>query len=153
MINIPAKVRSIGESAFRGCSHLLKVDLPDGLTSIGSSAFQSCSALDQIIIPEGVKSLPALSFANCDKLRVLQIPESVVNIAQDIVIYSGIQELRVVKNSTGEEFAKANGYIYSYKQQTNDDFIYQQLEDGVQIILYVGDIYDVVIPERISGSH
>ena len=152
VINIPAKVRSIGESAFRGCSHLLKVDLPDGLTSIGSSAFQSCSALDQVIIPEGVKRLPALAFANCDKLRVLQIPESVEFISQDVVMYSGIQELRVVKNSAGEEFANANGYLYSYKQQSNDDFIYQQLEDGVQIILYVGDIYDVVIPERLSGE-
>ena len=152
LINIPGKVRSIGESAFRGCSHLQRIDLPDGLVSIGSSAFQSCSAVDQIIIPEGVRSLPSLAFANCDKLRNLQIPGSVEYIAQDFVMYSGIQELSVVKNSPGEEFAKANGYLYTYKQQSNDDFIYQQQEDGVQIILYVGDIYDVVIPERISNE-
>ena len=152
VIDIPEKVRSIGESAFRGCSHLPKIDLPASLTSIGTGAFQSCSALDQIIIPEGVKSLPSLAFANCDKLRTLSIPESVERISQDIILYSGVEELRVVKNSAGEEFAITNGFPYTYKQQSNDDFIYQQLDDGVEIILYVGDVFDVVIPETLSGE-
>ena len=151
-VNIPETVRSIGESAFRGCSHLGPVTLPARLTSIGASAFQSCSALDRIVIPEGVKTLPKLSFANCENLRVLQIPESVSSIASDVIVYSGISELRVIKGSAGENFAIENNIPYVYEQRANDDFIYQQLEDGIQIIMYTGNVYDVVIPEELSGE-
>ncbi|MBQ6342724.1 MAG: leucine-rich repeat domain-containing protein [Anaerolineaceae bacterium] len=151
VLEIPESVRNIGDSAFRGCSHLNPITLPPRLTSIGPSAFQSCSALERLIIPNGVKTLPKLAFANCDKLRMLQIPESVETIASDAMIYSGITELRVVKDSAAEQFAIDNGYAYVYEQQSNDEFIYQQLDDGIQVIMYTGNTYDVVIPEELSG--
>lgn len=151
IIEIPESVRSIGDSAFRGCSHLNPITLPARLTSIGPSAFQSCSALERVFIPNGVKTLPKLSFANCDRLRMLQIPESVESIAPDALVYSGITELRVAKDSAGEQFAVDNGYNYIYEQQSNDDFVYQQFDDGVQVIMYTGNIYDVVVPAELSG--
>lgn len=152
IIEIPESVRSIGDSAFRGCSHLNPITLPSRLTSIGPSAFQSCSALERLIIPDGVKTLPKLAFANCDRLRVLQIPDSVETISDDILVYSGISELRVAKDSAGEQYAIDHSYPYSYEQQATDDFIFQQLEDGIQILMYTGNVYDVVIPEELSGS-
>ena len=151
-VNIPETVRSIGESAFRGCSHLSPVALPSRLTYIGASAFQSCSAVERIIVPEGVKTLPKLAFANCENLRILQIHESVTSIASDVIIYSGISELKVIKGSAGEMFAVENNIPYSYEQRANDDFIYQQMDEGIQIIMYTGDVYDVVIPEELSGE-
>lgn len=151
-INIPESVRSIGEAAFRGCSHLNSVTLPPRLTSIGASAFQSCSALDRLMIPEGVKTLPKLAFANCENLRLLQIPESVTSIANDIIVYSGISELRVVKGSAGETFAIENNIPYVYEQRANEDFVYLQTEEGVQVVMYTGNVYDVVIPEELSGD-
>lgn len=151
IIEIPDSVRSIGDSAFRGCSHLNPITLPSRLTYIGPSAFQSCSALERLFIPEGVKALPNLSFANCDRLRMLQIPASVEAISNDALVYSGITELRVAKDSVGEQFAIDNGYNYTYEQQSNNDFVYQQVEDGIQIIMYTGNIYDVVVPAELSG--
>lgn len=149
---IPDSVRSIGESAFRGCGHLSPITLPSRLTSIGASAFQNCSSLERLIIPEGVKTLPKLAFANCENLRILQIPESVTSIATDIIVYSGISELKVIKGSAGEVFAIDNNIPYSYEQRSNDDFIYQQMDDGIQIIMYTGNVYDVIIPEELSGE-
>ena len=151
IIEIPESVRSIGDSAFRGCSHLNPITLPSRLTSIGPSAFQSCSALERLFIPDGVKTLPKLSFANCDRLRMLQIPASVETIAPDALVYSGITELRVAKDSVAEQFAIDNGYNYAYEQQSNDDFVYQQMEDGIQVIMYTGNVYDVVVPAELSG--
>lgn len=151
IIEIPESVRSIGDSAFRGCSHLNPITLPSRLTSIGPSAFQSCSALERLFIPDGVKTLPKLSFANCDRLRMLQIPASVETIASDALVYSGITELRVAKDSAAEQFAIDNGYNYAYEQQANDDFVYQQMDDGVQVIMYTGNIFDVVVPAELSG--
>lgn len=151
-INIPKSVRSIGSSAFRGCSHLALIQLPETMRTIGSSAFQSCSALTRLRIPEGVSSLPSLAFANCENLRILEIPKSVKEIADDIISYSGISELRVYKGSQGEEFAIKKGIPYSYMQQTSEDFIFQQTENGIQVILYNGELFDVTIPETIEGE-
>ncbi|MBQ6510072.1 MAG: leucine-rich repeat domain-containing protein [Flexilinea sp.] len=153
VLDIPERVRSIGESAFRGCSHLNPLTLPEGLTQIGASAFQSCSALKRLLIPEGVKNLPTLAFANCENLRTLQIPQSVVTISPDIVSFSGIQELRVYKASAGEEFAEENKIEYSYMQQSTNDLIFQQMEEGVQVVLYTGNVYDVVIPAELGGDN
>jgi hypothetical protein len=41
-------VRSIGSSAFYGCSGLVSVTLPSGVTSIGTSAFLNCTALTSV---------------------------------------------------------------------------------------------------------
>ncbi|MBR6089755.1 MAG: leucine-rich repeat domain-containing protein, partial [Anaerolineaceae bacterium] len=151
-VNIPESVRSIGDSAFKGCSHLSPIVLPNRVSSIGASAFQSCSALERMVIPNGVKTLPKLVLANCEKLQMVQIPESVTSIASDIIIYSGVTELRIVKGTAGESFAIENNIPYAYEQRSNEDFIYQQLDDGVQVIMYTGSIYDVVIPEELSGD-
>ncbi len=151
-IEIPISVRSIGESAFRGCSHLNNVTLPERLTQLGTSAFQSCSAITRMFVPEGVKTLPSLIFANCENLRVLEIPSSVEKISADIISFSGISDLRVYKGSAGEEFAINNNIPYTYMQQSSGDFIFQQIEGGVQVVLYTGDMYDVVIPEEFSGD-
>ena len=43
------------------------------------------------------------------------------------------------------------GY-YLYMQQQSEDFIYQQTENGIQVILYNGNLYDVTIPEFIEGE-
>lgn len=151
-LNIPDRVRNIGESAFRGCSHLAAAVLPDSLQRIGSSAFQSCSALTRLLLPEGIRTLPSLSFANCDNLRTLQIPQSVETISDDILSFSGITDLRVYKGSVGEQFAVDKGIPYTYMQQANNDFIFQQTENGVQAVLYTGAVYDVVIPETLGGD-
>ncbi len=151
-IEIPVSVRSIGESAFRGCSHLNNVTLPERLTQMGTSAFQSCSAITRMFVPEGVKTLPSLVFANCENLRVLEIPSSVEKISTDIISFSGISDLRVYKGSAGEDFAINNNIPYTYLQQSSGDFIFQQIEGGVQVVLYTGDMYDVVIPEEFSGD-
>lgn len=149
---IPESVRSIGESAFRGCSHLNPIDLPENLTQIGASAFQSCSALTRLLIPDGVRSLPSLAFANCENLRTLEIPESVTSISADIISFSGVTDLRVFKGSEGERFAAETGIPYSYMQQSSNDFVYQQTDEGVQVVLYTGDIYDVIIPDELGGD-
>ena len=152
MINIPDRVRSIGEAAFRGCGHLASIDLPDSVHSIGASAFQSCSTLGRMILPEGITNLPSLAFANCEKLRLLQIPQSAETIEDNIISYSGISDLRVYKGSAGEAFAIRNGYPYSYMQQSSEDFVFQQTEEGVQAVLYTGNIYDVVVPQFFNGE-
>ena len=52
---VPVFVKSIGESAFSGCSSLTNITLPEGLTTIGYSAFRGCSSLTVLYIPKGTE--------------------------------------------------------------------------------------------------
>ena len=52
---VPVFVKSIGESAFSGCSSLTNIALPEGLTTIGYSAFRGCSSLTVLYIPKGTE--------------------------------------------------------------------------------------------------
>ena len=62
-----SNVKSIGNSAFYGCSSLTTITIPENsqLTSIGSYAFYGCSSLTTITIPESVTSIGSSAFNGC----------------------------------------------------------------------------------------
>ena len=85
--NIPQKiegvaVKSIGESAFRGCEALTSVTIPNSVTNIGESAFYLCEALTSMTIPNSVTSIGERTFYLCEALTSVTIPNSVTNIGQ-----------------------------------------------------------------------
>ena len=62
----------IGNSAFKGCSSLKKINLPV-TSSIGMSAFESCSSLKEIDIKAGTKNIGQYCFAFCTALAKITI--------------------------------------------------------------------------------
>lgn len=64
-INIPASVKTIGNSAFRFCGSLTSVHISDGVQTVGERAFQACSALGYVDIPGSVKSIGSGAFFDC----------------------------------------------------------------------------------------
>ncbi|MDD6851218.1 MAG: leucine-rich repeat protein, partial [Bacteroidales bacterium] len=73
-------VKSIGHSAFRGCSGLTSVTIPNSVTSIDAYAFRGCSGLKSVTIPNSVTSIGASAFYNCSGLTSVTIPNSVTSI-------------------------------------------------------------------------
>ena len=65
---LPSSLRTIGESAFNGCSALGTITLPESLTSIGTSAF-STSGLTSLTLPKSVKTLGTSAFSKCTYLK------------------------------------------------------------------------------------
>jgi uncharacterized repeat protein (TIGR02543 family) len=57
-IILPETIKSIGQSAFRGCSNLTSIVVPDSVETIGSSAFGGCP-LQSIVLPFVGASLDA----------------------------------------------------------------------------------------------
>ena len=47
-INIPEKVRGIGNSAFEGCNSLKSITIPNSTLSIGFNIFANCSNLESV---------------------------------------------------------------------------------------------------------
>jgi hypothetical protein len=79
-IKLPEGLKTIGNSAFGGCSSLTSVTIPDSVTSIGDDAFGGCTGLTSITIPDSVTSIGDSAFYNCSGLTSVTIPDSVTSI-------------------------------------------------------------------------
>ena len=58
-------VTTIGEAAFRSCSHLTSVTIPNSVTTIGGWAFKYCSSLTSVTIPNSVTTIGDNAFSGC----------------------------------------------------------------------------------------
>ena len=72
-MTIGNSVKSIGWSAFEGCSGLTSVDIPNSVTSIGESAFRDCSGLTSVTIPNSVTSIGDCAFYYCSNLMEVYV--------------------------------------------------------------------------------
>ncbi len=63
---------NIGNSAFKGCTSLKKINLPV-TPEMGLSAFESCTSLKELDIKAGTKNIGQYCFAYCESLTSLTI--------------------------------------------------------------------------------
>ena len=61
---IPNGVKSIGPSAFIGCTSLTSINIPNSVTNIYSFAFVGCTSLTNINIPESVTNIGKGAFGS-----------------------------------------------------------------------------------------
>ena len=93
-ITIPQSVKSVGDSAFKGCTGLTRISGPAEIvgivakqasptsfvveitsgTSIADSAFSNCIGLTMITISESVTSIGASAFSGCASLESITLP-------------------------------------------------------------------------------
>lgn len=67
----------ISNSAFKGCSHLARVELPYGLLQIGNNAFENCTALTDVTVNRYLSDITSLgsgAFLNCNNLTRINVP-------------------------------------------------------------------------------
>ena len=76
-------VTTIGEAAFRSCSHLTSVTIPNSVTTIGGWAFSICSSLTSVTIPNSVTTIGDNAFIGCSSLTSVTIPNSVTRIGSE----------------------------------------------------------------------
>lgn len=147
-VNIPKFATTIGGNAFNGCRSLTEIELPEGFgfSSLGGSAFRNNTQLASINIPQGVKNLPNGVFRDCPALTDIIIPESVTTIHKNAFLNSQNVHLIVTPGSEGERFAQENNVPYDYSEQAADDFIIQPDGEGIHIVRYTGNQYDVEVP-------
>jgi hypothetical protein len=79
-ITIPDSVTSIGAKVFYACVRLKTVNLPAKLETIGTSAFMGCSSLENIVIPNSVTSIESGAFSDCNALKTFTLPENLIDL-------------------------------------------------------------------------
>lgn len=85
MLILPAKVKSIGASAFAGVPIItLKIDAGDHLTTIGDSAFKGCPELTTVILPGNVTTIGPNTFRACVSLKNLTLPEGLKTLSGSV---------------------------------------------------------------------
>ena len=109
-VTIPNSVTSIGESAFRGCSGLTSVTIPNSVTSIGNYAFRDCSGLTSVTIPNSVTSIGDCAFYDCSGLTSVTIPNSVTSIGwYAFVDCSGLTSVTIPNSVTSIGYQAFSG--------------------------------------------
>lgn len=72
---IPAKVKIIGENAFKECKYLKDIVLPEGLVALEDGAFQGCDFLKELKLPISLVEIGDNAFYQCDQLENIEVAE------------------------------------------------------------------------------
>ena len=150
-IVIPDSVTRIDGSSFLNCRSLRSIHIPDSVQYINGSAFRGCEKLAEFIFPPKVETINSYVLADCKSLTDVVIPTSVGTIHEMAFSNSPYVRLHVTYDSLGEQFAQEHEMNYTYYIQQTQDFMYSRNDDGIQILLYIGKLYDVDIPSEIDG--
>ena len=106
-------VVGIGDNAFKNCKKLRNAIVPDRATSIANGAFFGCISLVSIVIPKSVTSIGTIAFLGCINLTSITIPSSVTAIGEGTFLNcNALTEIKGVKGSFAETWAKENGYTF-----------------------------------------
>ncbi len=101
--SILSTVKTIGDSAFYGCSGLTNITIPNTVTKIEAYAFNG-SGLTSIDIPASVTNIGDFAFADCDKLTSITGMEGVENIGDDV--FEDCSENLVIQTSANSPACK-----------------------------------------------
>ena len=150
-INFPQYLTTIGGGAFWGCRRLETVELPESLTSIGANAFRDCERLTSLDIPSKVKRIESNVGGNCASLTDVWIPADANYFHKNAFANSPDANIQIAAGSEVEQTLIDNDIAYSYYNQQNEEFIYNSDGDSINIVKYVGNLYDVEIPSELDG--
>ena len=142
---MPDTVRIIGESGFRECRKLRRVQLSNALCEIGAYAFRDCDMLENVVmpgemrypdgtpgllgigcfehcgllrditIPEGVAVIGANAFLNCAALEFVTLPKSVKAIRSGA--FSGCSRLKYLKYQSLPDLIAADAFLNTPQQE------------------------------------
>ena len=96
-----SSIKSIGASAFYGCSVLNNVDMPNSVLNIGKSAFRYNSGLTDIHLSTSLNYIDEYAFGECG-FSAITLPESLANIQAGAFINNEhLQEIALPEHLQG----------------------------------------------------
>ena len=129
-IDASAVIEKIGMSAFRGCEGLTIFTIPASTKSIGSSAFSGCTFLGKIIFAPNGQNIDFgdYVFQNCVGLTAVELPATVQDF--DGSAFDGCSSLRTITVDAANPYLTTeNGILYD-KNKTEIMFYPRAIEDA-----------------------
>ena len=110
-LDLPAKLQSIGDTAFTGVTALTEINFAKNsvLESIGSKAFEKCSNVKALLLPESVKTFGASAFVGMTALEEVNLPKSMTDIPANM--FTGAVKLSKVNIPASVETIGANAFM------------------------------------------
>ena len=99
-IELPEGLETINFSAFAGCGGLKSVEIPNTVKTIGDSAFADCTALASVSLSSQLEALNRFAFKNCEKLTKLELPQSLKHFGEKAVIGTSVEKIVLPENVT-----------------------------------------------------
>ena len=137
--------------AFLNNNDISSVIFNEGLAEIGDYAFAG-NALTEVVLPKSLIEVGAFSFAsnfisdavvNNERMKFGQgVFASNKENPRDLTIYGYIP-------STAKDYADENNHSF---KDLYDEYVYIEVEDGVEIVKYNGQDEEIRIPRRLGGK-
>lgn len=108
-ISVPGSVSLIADYAFFGCKTLNSVDITEGVEYIGNNVFDRCSSLNSVFLPKSVKMIMGTMKDHLES-RVNPTPEKVSEFT-----------IRCHEGSYAMTYAKSRGYIVNKVEVTDGE--------------------------------
>ncbi len=137
-IRLPMSVTSVGARAFNNCESLTSVGL-DGVTEIGEYAFYNCRALDSLTLPEGLLSIGGGAFYNCKSLVSFSVPASVTSIGEAILAgCDGVVTLEIPFLGAQKNAAQNASLVYLFKTQSSASGVAEVVPESLKSVTLTG---------------
>lgn len=112
IVSIPDDIKVIGEEAFAGNSHVLKIEVNDKCDSIEYGAFANCTNLRSVDLGDGVEEVGAAAFSNDPSLKNVSMGANVKKIGTGI--FAGDTALESVSISASNKYLTLdNNVLYN----------------------------------------
>ena len=79
-INIPYGVTEIGQSAFRECMNLKRVNFTNRMSTIRKDMFMYCRDLIKVVLPRDLRVIESNAFSDCVRFREMDLPDCLESI-------------------------------------------------------------------------
>ena len=107
---LPSTIKSIGASAFSGCTKLVEINLPNGLKTIGNNAFYKCKSLKTINMPDSVEYVGYNAFEECAKLESVTTSSGLTKILS--YTFKNCTNLTTLTIKNGVEVIESSAFSY-----------------------------------------
>ena len=121
-------LESIKDQAFYSTG-ISEIVFPENLKTIGDSAFTGCTQLKKVILSEGVEEIGAGAFSGCKQLQSLTIPVSVTAIGNSLL--SPRESLVIYYNGTE---AQLKALLEKQPFWSNGEAVTFILADGTSVV-------------------
>ncbi len=154
----PPTLKTIEFQVFSGCEDLEKLTLNEGLVTVESDLL-SRTKVKEITIPSSVKNISELAFNNAQMLeKVIFSGDAPLDFLDAISAYSVSYTVYFNEDAKGFTYPRWNGYPTEIlgKEQPRPiigDYEFEENENGVTVLKYLGNDTHVIIPEQINGKN